>query len=399
MKKLVIRSFFASIVIVNFSGCAYLTNYTRSLSLDSNSYALDVKQRVVFSQDRPLENGSFQHHAAAPGSAGVSSKNWRVICAEPSPDALTVLGSSAAVTGNSGKADASLKASFGISENGAFVGLRTTSIQLLRDAMYRLCEGYASGAVSAETYQSLQRRFQSTMMGLIAIEQLTGPVMASNAILMTSVSAQAGVSSGESTVVAAQTQLNEEKQKLLNAELEKNAKAKTLDSATADVARLTKNLADAGTAKADAGVIDGLKSQLNAAIAAKDAASTEFIKAEKYRDLQAENVKSASKNLDEAKSGVTLNAAGNGRFQAAADAVSRSNAEMVNGVFNIVGAINKSYLLDSCFGLYGRLLSSQGSDALRELMSYRDINSKNDISPLVLMKTMSLMCQKITENE
>jgi hypothetical protein len=44
--------------------------------------------------------------------------------------------------------------------------------------MYRLCEGYQGGALSADQFNRLQRRYQNMMLGLLAIEQLTGAVVA-----------------------------------------------------------------------------------------------------------------------------------------------------------------------------------------------------------------------------
>ena len=52
-----------------------LTNYTRAVDLQGGSIAIDVKQRVVFSQARQKTGET-------------------IVCAEPSPDALTVIGAS-----------------------------------------------------------------------------------------------------------------------------------------------------------------------------------------------------------------------------------------------------------------------------------------------------------------
>lgn len=42
--------------------------------------------------------------------------------------------------------------------------------------MYRNCEAYALGGASSIGLGTLQRRFQSTMVAILAIEQLTGAV-------------------------------------------------------------------------------------------------------------------------------------------------------------------------------------------------------------------------------
>jgi hypothetical protein len=70
----------------------------------------------------------------------------------------------------------SVELSAALQQSAAFVGLRTTSIQLLRDFGYRLCEAYLSGAISEGQYDLLMRRFQKNVVALLAIEQLTGAV-------------------------------------------------------------------------------------------------------------------------------------------------------------------------------------------------------------------------------
>lgn len=79
----------------SLGGCAYLSTYTRQVELDKASYSLDVKQRVVFSQDlqKTPEKGDRY--------------SQRVICAEPSPDALTVISASAGASAASEIAAAS----------------------------------------------------------------------------------------------------------------------------------------------------------------------------------------------------------------------------------------------------------------------------------------------------
>lgn len=61
-------------------------------------------------------------------------------------------------------------------ESAGFVGLRTQSIQLLRDGFYRLCEGHMSGAIDENQYNILMRRYQKFMVALLGLEQLTGTI-------------------------------------------------------------------------------------------------------------------------------------------------------------------------------------------------------------------------------
>lgn len=99
------------------------------------------------------------------------------VCAEPSPDAMSSIAMEAAGKGGvPSKVQAEL--SVALQQSAAFVGLRTSSIQLLRDFGYRLCEAYLSGGIDKGQYDLLMRRFQKNVVALLAIEQLTGAVKA-----------------------------------------------------------------------------------------------------------------------------------------------------------------------------------------------------------------------------
>ena len=140
-------------------GCA--TKIYEKFNIDQGtSLSIDAKQRVVLTSVRRARDQ-------------VGSPYSTISCAEPSPDALSAI--SAAVSGSfSPSPDKLIQAAFGNSETAASIGLRTQTIQLLRDGMYRICEGYLSGAIGKPEFVALQRRYQNLMMGLLAIEQLTG---------------------------------------------------------------------------------------------------------------------------------------------------------------------------------------------------------------------------------
>lgn len=106
------------------------------------------------------------------------------VCAEPSPDAMSAMAMEAAAKGGvPSKVQVELSAA--LQQSAAFVGLRTTSIQLLRDFGYRLCEAFLSGGIDQGEYDLLMRRFQKNVVALLAIEQLTGAVKAPPVILTT----------------------------------------------------------------------------------------------------------------------------------------------------------------------------------------------------------------------
>jgi hypothetical protein len=128
--------------------------------------SLDAKQRLLIKQDGKL-------------------------CTEPSPDAFSVL---AASGGGNVKYLDKLTAAFsgGYNETGASIGLRTQSIQLMRDAGYRICEAYASDGIEKSDYATLLRRYQSNLTAVLAVEQLTGAVSAPAVVIGGSAQAVTG---------------------------------------------------------------------------------------------------------------------------------------------------------------------------------------------------------------
>ena len=167
---------------VVLTGCANLTSIHHRFKPDNgDSMSVDAKQRVIFALTKDYQG----------------EKTWKAVCAEPSPDALSALSASGAIDASVvGKA---LGLAYGTQEGAASIGLRTQTITILRDAMYRLCEGYASNALDEISFSRLQRRYQNIMLGLLSIEQLTGTVVANQAIIHGNLSAKLGQSLGQVT--------------------------------------------------------------------------------------------------------------------------------------------------------------------------------------------------------
>ena len=165
-----IRTITTILICIYLMGCAKLTHYTNQKDLlksDDNASVvfIDAKQRAVIASNIVF-----------------GDEKYRAFCTEPSPDALSTFAASQGFSLT--KPDALDIAQFlSISEGAGSIGLRTQSIQLMRDAMYRLCEGYLAGALSDLSWQTLHRRLQSTMVAILAIEQLTGTVRPQNVTL------------------------------------------------------------------------------------------------------------------------------------------------------------------------------------------------------------------------
>jgi hypothetical protein len=114
----------------------------------------------------------------------VALKDFGILCAEPSPDAISSLSSSFGLAGGKpNSATAELAAA--LSTSVGSIGLRTQSIQLMRDGLYRVCEAYYNRAIDQIMVMQLLTRFQDVMAAILAIEQLTGPTVGQQLVLTT----------------------------------------------------------------------------------------------------------------------------------------------------------------------------------------------------------------------
>ena len=163
----------ACLLLLSLGGCA---NYIfRSFDIDSGeSLSLDAKQRLVLATYK-----------------GGKSGNRKIVCAEPSPDAFSATSASAAAsaaftfptlvpagqTGTEGGQPAT-SGSGGIaaarSESAASIGMRTQTIQLLRDGLYRACEAYMNGAIDQHQYNIILLNIDKLMVTLLGIDAIGG---------------------------------------------------------------------------------------------------------------------------------------------------------------------------------------------------------------------------------
>ncbi|BDW95606.1 hypothetical protein MACH10_12910 [Thalassospira tepidiphila] len=148
---------FLTIFWPTLSACGNLNSIHRNLNVNSGTGAfVDVKQRAVIVKK--------------------DNEEKTIVCAEPSPDALSAYAAElAAKLSKPGVGEAGL--ALAARESAAFIGVRTQSIQLLRDGMFRLCEARLNG-MTEENYAHQMRRYQRNMVALMAIEQLAGVVKA-----------------------------------------------------------------------------------------------------------------------------------------------------------------------------------------------------------------------------
>lgn len=188
-----------------------------------------VERRTV------LPNGGKAVHLDAVQRVAVANnKGW--VCAEPSPDAIQAYAASlGAGIGTLSKDAASVAQA--LSTSSGSIGLRTQSITLMRDALYRICELYFNGALPEEDVIQLLKRSQDLSLGVMAIEQLTGAVVAQQVVLNTSSSATAAAA------------INDTQKELDKAKANEDAKKKAADTAQSDL-ETQKKLVDTKTSEA-----------------------------------------------------------------------------------------------------------------------------------------------------
>ena len=178
------------------SACAEFTHLTRTNVAPGGSFEttlVDAKQRAIMTRHARL--------ATVDSNGSITTKDTYTFCTEPSPDALSAIAASQGLSLS--KEDIEIAINSALGEAAGSIGLRTQSIQLMRDAMYRLCEAKMSGFVDNLAFETLHRRFQSSMVAILAIEQLTGAVRPPAVVL------GAEATSGSAELVAKYTDMTE----------------------------------------------------------------------------------------------------------------------------------------------------------------------------------------------
>lgn len=122
--------------------------------------SIDAKQRLVHVNE-----------------LGGPNKNERIYCAEPSPDALVA--QAAALSANL-TTPQSLGAALGAAnaEAAGSIGLRTQTIQILRDGYYRICEAYSNGSIDKQQYEDVIDNIDGVIAVTLAIDSLGGTIAA-----------------------------------------------------------------------------------------------------------------------------------------------------------------------------------------------------------------------------
>jgi hypothetical protein len=134
-----------------------------------NSRTVTAKDRMLLVTDKGVETDSDGKVLRDKNGKTIPK---RVVCAEPSPDAISALafsGSLEAILPNNTTAKAQGEMAQTLSE----LGERTPVIQMLRDSLYRACEAHMNGLMSKDEYNDILAFFDLYSLTLLGIEDLT----------------------------------------------------------------------------------------------------------------------------------------------------------------------------------------------------------------------------------
>jgi len=313
------------------AGCANITSIDRWNSLpghgDSEGKAihLDAKQRLVI------------------------SKKFGIVCAEPSPDAFTALASGFAL-GVTTPQQASISLANALAESGGTFGLRTQSITLMRDALYRVCEAYYGRALNQVMVMQLLQRYQNIMTAVLAIEQLTGAVTAP------------AVAAAKRANASASATLND-LQKQLEESLQNEKAKKDAAKAAAQTVQEKRQAMDTAEAKLKALPPDASETDKKSAQAAVtktkgewDDAQENSADADRMAKQTTEVRESISKARLAAVTSANASASGEVKFEAPNARIQLSDAatqHIATAVEKIVAQVfTKDYLKDSCLNFF-----------------------------------------------
>lgn len=340
------------------SGCANLTSINRTTALPNESRAvhLDIKQRALIAKPKT------EYEPA-------------MVCAEPSPDALSAF-ASALSGGVSIPAQGAGSAAGALHEAAASIGLRTQSITLMRDSLYRLCEAYYNGQLTRPQVMLLMARSQDLTATVLAVEQLTGAVAASQAGLggsaggsssATLLSNAKALAQARELEANATAQLNEAKQEVIATKAEKAQIEQTIQEKDTEISALT--------LESDA----ARKAELEEA---KKALEANLSKLTSKLDGQQARVESLKANLDtlsEARaameqqhdSGISLASTDTGssaRFSNPVTRVTLTDAsveKIATSVDRIVTTVlTKQYIVETCLALLTKGRNDSSDDGI-----------------------------------
>jgi hypothetical protein len=288
-----------------------------------------------------------------------------VYCAEPSPDAIAAYAQAAAL-GVSIPGQGAGSGAGASQSDVAGIGLRTQSITLMRDALYRLCEASANDTVSSISATQLMGRSQDLTAVVVAVEQLTGATVAAQAALTHSANSNATATAigGADQIDAANKNVERKEATRQRAETELSAKKEEVhnqdkvvtaaNQAAADETDETTKPGLEANAKTEQDKLDTLKrEQANLETRLSNAQEAES----RARDI-ADKVASQGAAADTSAGAGTSGSSAfseNGSAQGLTDVSAKEVAQSVENMVTTV--LNKDYTGADCMVLLTNLTS------------------------------------------
>ncbi len=157
--ELMTRSCAVLVAMVMLGGCAGGGTKTfKEFNIDKgNSISIDATQRVVLVTHK-----------------GGGTHDQFVVCAEPSPDAIVATFGAKATAKGSAPQGPSVELGGEISQTAKSIAVRTATIQLLRDGLYRACEAVINGMIDKDEYHQILNGIGDVIIVLQGIDSLGG---------------------------------------------------------------------------------------------------------------------------------------------------------------------------------------------------------------------------------
>ena len=301
-------------------------------------------------------------------------------CVEPSPDALAAYAQSIGVGASVPNQGTTSLAGASQSTLGS-IGLRTQSITIMRDVLYRMCEAYNNGALGDVMVATLLGRSQDLTAVILAVEQLTGAVAANQVIVTGTAGANTSASlvANDQALAAALENVKKREGAVEEAERELKDSNEALGAAKTNAEGAERKL-DVATALADDNPakerqVGDAQSEFKRATEALEEAKENQKRAEagsQIRQDQLENAKQVFEVIeasqDAALTSTVATTTGAGQFslvQPRKNLSPEATREIASAVHSLVTKVlDKSYAVDSCMAL---LTSSiDGRVALKE---------------------------------
>ena len=356
MRKLATLIILSTLTVA--TGCADFDTVARTTSLPKTNTGgvaihLDAQQRLVI----------------------YSAQKY---CAEPSPDALQAYASALSL-GRSVPSQDATSLAFGQQSIAGSIGLRTQSITIMRDALYRMCEAYNNGVLGDVMVATLLGRSQDLTAVILAVEQLTGAVAAKQVILTgtTSPNASASLVANDQALVAAQDNVTKRGAAVEEATTKRDEANTALSAArTNEEAENVAFKAAKAEVPPDAAKVTAAESKLTRAQEGRREAEEDLQRAKADLETKKDNLDNAKQvvetikaAMDAALTNVAANTSGSGQFsvvQPRKQLSDNATKEIATAVQSMVSKVlDKSYTVESCMALLtSRNLTSTQGDRL-----------------------------------